>query len=403
MSTMVEHRATPLGTDPAAPSGVGEVRALQEAIRQLSRRYLAKDEIVRLVAISAIAGEHMVVIGPPGTAKSAIIRSFSELCDAQYFEYLLTRFTEPNELFGPIDMAAFREGRYERRTEGMLPEAEIVFLDEIFKANSAILNTLLTVLNERAYTSGGKVMEVPLISVFGASNEVPNDEALDAVFDRFLLRVHADNLESYHFHRLLEAGLVLEEERVGATGSRPRLQPVLTAENLRTMRALLPAVMQAEASVKSTYKGLIFQLRSEGVSLSDRRAIKLFKVCGASALLAGRPQVTEADFAILEHAWNNLDQREIVAEAIRPVLEAYYGEHPDQRPLQGAASVEDLADELATLRERLTGPDPLPDVQLFALLGNLQDLRVALLAHGGETAETLVGEIDRMLEAVFQR
>ncbi|MDF1562583.1 MAG: AAA family ATPase [Deltaproteobacteria bacterium] len=399
---MVEHRAKVVGGAGEGAPGI-EIHALQEAIRTLSRRFLAKEEIIRLVAISAIAGEHLVVIGPPGTAKSAIIRSFAELCDAHYFEYLLTRFTEPNELFGPIDMAAFREGRYERRTEGMLPEAEIVFLDEVFKANSAILNTLLTVLNERAYTSGGKVMEVPLISVFGASNEVPNDEALDAVFDRFLLRVHADNLESYHFHRLLEAGLDLEEERVTAVAGRPRLQPVLKAEHLRRLRAELPRVMRAEASVKSTYKGLIFQLRSEGVSLSDRRAIKLFKICGASALLAGRERVTEADFAILEHAWNNLDQREIVAEAIRPVLEAYYGENPAERPLQGAASLEDLAGELTTLRERLTGGEPLPDVQLFALLGNLQDLRVALLSHGGETAESLVSEIDRMLEAVFQR
>jgi MoxR-like ATPase len=102
-----------------------------------------------------VAREHAVLIGPPGTAKSALIRTLAELIDAKYFEYLLTRFTEPNEIFGPVDIAAFREGRYQRRIEGMLPEAEVVFLDEVFKSNSAILNALLTLLNERRYTSGG--------------------------------------------------------------------------------------------------------------------------------------------------------------------------------------------------------------------------------------------------------
>ena len=101
----------------------------QEVARQLGAQFLDKQEIIRLMMVSAIAGEHMVVVGPPGTAKSAMIDMFARLIDARYFEYLLTRFTEPNELFGPVDIAAFREGRYTRRIEGMLPTAEIVFLD----------------------------------------------------------------------------------------------------------------------------------------------------------------------------------------------------------------------------------------------------------------------------------
>src|SRR4029077_14804869 len=108
--------------------------------RGLQDRFLGKDEIIRLLLVATIAGEHAVLVGPPGTAKSALIRTFARLMQARYFEYLLTRFTEPNEIFGPVDISAFRAGRYERRTEGMLPEAEIVFLDEVFKSNSAILN-----------------------------------------------------------------------------------------------------------------------------------------------------------------------------------------------------------------------------------------------------------------------
>src|SRR5215813_11654961 len=132
----------------AAPANALPARLAQLA-RTLESRFLGKDEVIRLLLISVVAGEHAVLVGPPGTAKSALVRTFARLLDASYFEYLLTRFTEPNEIFGPVDIAAFRAGRYARRTEGMLPDAEIVFLDEVFKSNSAILNALLTLLNER--------------------------------------------------------------------------------------------------------------------------------------------------------------------------------------------------------------------------------------------------------------
>src|SRR4029077_18142316 len=132
-----------------------------------------------------------------------LIRSLAELMQAKYFEYLLTRFTEPNEIFGPVDIAAFRDGQYRRNTAGMLPEAEIVFLDEVFKSNSAILNALLTLLNERKYTSGGQILRCPLISVFAGADEAPADETLTAIFDRFILRIKNDNLDAYHFSDLL--------------------------------------------------------------------------------------------------------------------------------------------------------------------------------------------------------
>ena len=146
----------PPSTIPPSIDLAGISTKFQEIGRILNTLFLDKQEIVRLLLVSAVAGEHMVLIGPPGTAKSAIIRTFARLIDAKYFEYLLTRFSEPNELFGPVDIKEFREGRYTRRTENMLPEAEIVFLDEIFKSNSAILNSLLTIINERRFSNGPK-------------------------------------------------------------------------------------------------------------------------------------------------------------------------------------------------------------------------------------------------------
>jgi MoxR-like ATPase len=177
-----------MATAPQQQAAAPLTTRLAMIAQSLESRFLGKEEVIRLLLIATVAGEHAVLIGPPGTAKSALIRTFAKLLQARYFEYLLTRFTEPNEIFGPVDIAAFREGRYVRRIEGMLPDSEVVFLDEVFKSNSAILNALLTLLNERKYTSGGQVLRVPILSCFGASNEVPNDETLTAVTFRTCFR-----------------------------------------------------------------------------------------------------------------------------------------------------------------------------------------------------------------------
>jgi MoxR-like ATPase len=382
----------------------------QEVARTLNAHFLDKQEIIRLLIISAIAGEHLVLIGPPGTAKSAIIRMFARLLDARYFEYLLTRFTEPNELFGPVDIKEFREGRYVRRSENMLPSAEIVFLDEIFKSNSAILNSLLTIINERKFTSGPQVMDVPLISLFAASNEAPNDDNLSAMFDRFLLRVLSENLDSYHFHELLARGVANEIRlmtgRPSAPGSAPgrpdTIRPVLSARQLRDLQQNFDRVMVFPDEFMAKYKGLIFQIRSEGVTVSDRRAVKLLKLFAASALFDGRPSVCDGDFFILRHIWNNLDQAELLSEIVNPVVDAYYREHPDERRFIGPqASLEDLLGELSLIRELLTAGGELSDIQLFSQLKNLNEIKAALAAIHNETAQRMIREVDQLLESVF--
>src|SRR5690349_4399657 len=298
--------------------------SVQEVARILGAAFLDKQEIIRLMLVSAIAGEHMVIVGPPGTAKSAMVGMFAKLLDARYFEYLLTRFTEPNELFGPVDIAAFREGRYTRRTEHMLPQAEIVFLDEIFKSNSAILNSLLHVINERKFQNGPEVVPVPLISLYAASNEVPNDENLAAMFDRFLVRVLSDNLDSYHFHELMKKGISLELRKMTGRGidalGRPagELRPVISARDLRHVQQNFDKFMSFPEEFLTSYKGLIFQIRSEGISVSDRRAVKLLKLFAASAVFDGRTRVHDGDFFVLRHIWNNLDQVELLEEIVNP-------------------------------------------------------------------------------------
>ncbi len=380
---------------------VQTARKLQQVARHLEGTFLGKSEVIRLMLIAALAGEHMVLVGPPGTAKSALIRLFSKLIQAQYFEYLLTRFTEPNEIFGPIDIQKFREGSYERRMEGMLPHSEIVFLDEVFKANSAILNSLLSVLNERLYTVGGQVHRVPLISAFGASNEVPNDENLMAVFDRFLLRVRSENLDSYHFHDLLLKGIAHETSKL--TGGYDRLQPVLTSRDLHQVHAGFAPRMNFTEEFLASYKGLVFQIRSEGVSLSDRRAIKMLKLFAASALLDGRPTADASDFFVLRHTWNNLDQADILEGVVGPVLEAWYREHPEARRF-GAADVglDALIEEINRIRDLLTSDRQMSDIQLFSHLKALNEIKAALQAIGTQPAREALGRVDQLLGHVFQ-
>src|SRR6185503_9080611 len=365
--------------------------------RALDARFLDKGELVRLLLVTLVAGEHMLIVGPPGTAKSALVRHLARLVDARYFEYLLTRFSEPHEIFGPVDIKAFREGSYVRRVEAMLPEAEIVFLDEIFKSNSAILNSLLSILNERQFFTGSASIKVPLCSLYGATNEVPNDDALSAIFDRFLVRALSDNLDSFHFHGLVERGLRAE-------GDGPEtVSPIVSVAEIRKLQERLPQFLRFSDEFLARYKGLIFQIRSEGVSVSDRRVVKLLKLFAASALIDGRPVAHDGDFFVLRHIWNSTDQISLLDDIVGPVLEKHHREHPDERRARATATdLDGILAELGVIRGILLGGEPLSDVQLFSQLRNLQDIRAALQALGTDTAQQMAGEVDKLLEGVFE-
>lgn len=320
---------------------VGRLRA--EVIEPLKRRFVGRDEVVDLIAMAVTAGEHLFLHGPPGTAKSALIRQFASAVRGSYFEYLLTRFSEPNEVFGPIDLVRLREGTVATVTTGMLPEGEFVFLDELFNANSAILNNLLTVLNERTYRRGAEVHRLPLLSLFAASNHLPEDEALRALFDRFLLRCHVDNLKRGEMPRLLAAGWELEQaEPIGST---------ISAADLR---ALAKQVYRVELEpVAERYAEVVWKVRDLGVGLTDRRAVKVLKLVAASAVLCGRVEARASDFWVMRYLWDREEQVAPLAALVAGVIEPHAGE-PETHPLAASPGRVD-PEQLARQLEELAG------------------------------------------------
>src|SRR5918994_3623177 len=182
----------------------------------LGRFFVQKQELIDLMVVAAVAQEPLLIVGPPGTAKSDLVLKFKDaigVADEDYFEYMLTRFTEPSEIIGPIDINQLREGRYIRREQGKLPTARLAFLDEIFKSNSAILNILLTILNERKFYQDGMPQPVRLRVLFAATNEVPEQTELAALKDRFPLKIESRSVQDEHFEQLIDAGLQSEVNR----------------------------------------------------------------------------------------------------------------------------------------------------------------------------------------------
>lgn len=348
-------------------------RLQSEVLVPLKRAFVGKDDVIDLMSVCLIAGENLFILGPPGTAKSALVHELGKRVEGQTFEYLLTRFTEPNELFGPFDIRKLRDGVLETNTDGMLPEASLVFLDELLNANSAILNSLLSVLNERLLRRGRETLELPMLMAVGASNHLPEDDALRALFDRFLLRVRSDNVGDSGLADVLKAGWNLEGRANGASGQ------VLSLDEINQLRSLIG---QVDLSiVEAQYVDLVVRLRTMGIQISDRRAVKVQRLIAASAILCGRTLAHPSDLWVLAHIWDIEEQRELLRSAVREILDA------------------NPADDATQIHPRAESPDlPNPD----ELLGEL-DRVIAEAQPFLVNGESLPNSIADRLSAVENR
>ncbi len=286
---------------------------LQDAVAEAQKGLTERALFVELIALAAVAGEHVLCIGPPGTAKSVAVRNMARAIGGRTFEYLLGRFTEPSEIYGPVDLRRLKEGVVETATSGMLPEADVAFLDEVFLGSTAILNTLLGLLNERIFVRGHTRVRCPLRVCVGASNALPDDPMLSAFADRFLLRIFVDPIPDAQLEELLDSGWTLEAPKTPrATGSR--------LPNIDRLHAALPSVEVDH--VRSLLAEALRVLRSAGLVLSDRRAVKAQKLIAAAALVDGRTRATEVDLWPLVYAVPERDGQLLAQEALRELLVA---------------------------------------------------------------------------------
>ncbi len=357
-SGQVEPDATSLGR-----------RLVTDVLDPLKRSFVGKDEIVDLIGIALTAGENLFLLGPPGTAKSALIYELGRRIGGRTFEYLLTRFTEPNELFGPFDIRRLREGDLVTNTEGMLPEASLVFLDELLNANSAILNSLLMVLNERIFRRGRETRPLPTLAVFAASNRLPEDDALGALFDRFLIRATCENVPDDRLIDVLHAGWKLDQKAGNGEGQAP---PFDVEDIRRLNRSLIDVDLSATTVPLSS---LVHRLRNAGLPFSDRRAVKMQRLVAASALLSGRTRAILSDLWVFRHVWDTLEQQEVLTALVQEALrEAVPNPQDHPRSSNTLPDAEELARDLDAIDLRLK------DAQIPAAQHAMLKDRLALLA-----------------------
>jgi MoxR-like ATPase len=293
----------------------------------LMAQFPERKDVIDGSLAAVLAGEHVLLIGPPGTAKAAFVRCLAPVFGGSYFERLLTKFSTPEELFGPISLQALAQDRFVRLTAGKLPEAEFAFVDEIFKSNSAVLNALLSVINERVFHNDGAPVRCPLVSLFAASNELPEGKELEALFDRFLLRFDVGYL------------LVAANLRGVLIGPEPAITVTLTMDELRRAQGEVAAVKVTDDTVDALL-AIRDACRGEGITASDRRWKKSLGIVRASAWLAGEKKTCPEDLAILvDSLWREPKERAKVARIV--------GNLADPASMQ-SVEILDAAREIAT-------------------------------------------------------
>lgn len=313
-----------------------EAQTLREKLNRfrlaLGRHFIDKQPLIDLMLVAAVAQEPLLLVGPPGTAKSDLVVKFREALGiegADSFEYLLTRFTEPSEVLGPIDINELRSGRYIRREQGKLPTARLAFLDEIFKASSAILNALLTVINERKFYQDGVPVPVRLKILFAATNEIPEHSELGALKDRFVLKAACRPVQETHFIELLDAGLDSQTNK--DLNQRPWAEGHASLEDLLKAHRYLTLLMARKEprdrelffreEVMREFRRVVRTIvREDEVFVSDRKLIKLYRLLRTRAWIVHGGAVEREDLQLLAYLGETREEIDLLEEKVPRLL-----------------------------------------------------------------------------------
>ncbi len=319
---------------------------IQTLLADMNTGLIDRQHALKAALLTVLASENMVLIGPPGTAKSMVARRVAQHIQTSdgahppgdgtnsYFEYLLTKFSTPEEIFGPLSITELKADRFRRNTAGYLPTAQVAFLDEIFKSSSSILNALLTILNERIFHNGNQPQRVPLRSLISASNELPSgQDELSALYDRFLIRCFVGPVPEEHLHLLFNAPGAAHQARVQLTQ-----RDFQTVDAAAQQVGISPEVGEAIRGIWAAHKEAFKEDRRE--YLSDRRLVKLLKLLRVSAATNQRTEVDLSDAMLLQHClWNHPDNMAKVREIVITTLQ----QHSPKVPVQGDEAVYVLA------------------------------------------------------------
>ncbi len=319
-------------TEPRSPEE--SRRAIRNFIERLSLEFVEREEALKLMAVAMAANEPMLFLGPPGTAKSEMIIKFCKglgLGERDYFEYLITAFTEPSEILGPVDIKALREdGKYRRMLDGKIADAKVVFLDEIFNGNSAILNTLLPIMNERKVYQGGTTLNLDhLVGFFAATNQIPERIELNALKDRFVIKKFLNIKHHKSFKALLSVGIQTDIQK--ETNQTPWIKHGdISLDDFINIRKFVQDRIQEHfrgdnenlmlpEPVMNKFYYLTQELEKKGIQISDREVIKLFKIIlVAGYLLNGHmpESITDTDLFVLRYLAETKEQAAVIRKCV---------------------------------------------------------------------------------------
>jgi MoxR-like ATPase len=343
-----------------AKEAIDKLKNISEELKNI---FVERDEVIDNSIKALVTGQTVLLIGPPGTAKSALA---TELCrridDGRYFSWLLNRTSDPAEILGPFSIKEMENDKFVRVTKSKLPEAEIVFLDEIFKCNEPTLNILLPIINEKLFYNDGNPVEVPLITLFAASNEFPEEDSLMALYDRMIYRMYVDYIGDVQNKMTMLKRFL--------NGSDSNRYTTISLEEISFLREALNEV-EVDESILKEYIYLMNALMQEGVTVSDRRQNEALKVLRVNALLNNRDKVVTEDFeALRDVLWNDLNDMEIVEEVLKERLLSPFEKEYNE--------VIEKYDNIVSATK------------------NIQDTRMLVEMKG--SVEMLLGKVDRILK-----